>query len=214
MAAIPGTSALDSPASLCILAAVSPKIEEKWRHWGDFSRIRGSSYFPGRAESSRWTSGERRSSQRASGCAARNQVDFSRPARTEPLSAAAMANARRAAGDLREADEIFGYARMIAERERVTDSGALAELDDLEASLRKDQRRFDRAEFLLLRALVRELAEQMVPIFAAQDVHREALAALRLFVEAARADAAQLDLVADLRRYLRDAQADREHRFR
>jgi hypothetical protein len=63
-------------------------------------------------------------------------------------------------------------------------------------------------------AKVRELAEQMVPIFAAQDVHREALAALRLFVEAARADAAHLDLVADLRNYLRNAQADREHRFR
>jgi len=281
------------------------------------------------------------------------------------LSAAAMANARRAAGELREADELFAYARMIAERERVTDSGTLAELEDLEASLRKDQRRFDRAVTLLLRALVlyklaglpnrlakatvklasvhfyegkseeaigtlrralrsisvertphlylcarhnlcrylaaaeefeeaqaifhedeglfrrhgqpldrlrrrwvqgqiaaglghgrqaeralhevqadflergmgllaasvamdlaelhlragrtakvRELAEQMVPIFAAQDVHREALAALRLFVEAARAETAQLDLVADLRRYLRDAQADREHRFR
>ncbi|HXU32137.1 MAG TPA: hypothetical protein VN851_16325 [Thermoanaerobaculia bacterium] len=63
-------------------------------------------------------------------------------------------------------------------------------------------------------AKVRELAEQMVPIFAAQDVHREALAALRLFVEAARTDAVHLDLVADLRNYLRDAQADREHRFR
>ncbi len=281
------------------------------------------------------------------------------------LAAAAMANARRAAGELREADEVFAFARMIAERERVTDPGALAELDDLEASLRKDQRQFDRAEILLTRAQVlyrlaglshrvakatvmladvffyggkldeaiatsrtalraisadaasplylcarhnlcrnltaagefeealaifredeglfrrhgqsldrlrrrwvlgqiaaglgrtrqaerafhevqtaflergmgllaasiamdlaelhlragrtakvRELAEQMVPIFAAQDVHREALAALRLFVEAARADAAHLDLVADLRRYLRDAQADREHRFR
>lgn len=281
------------------------------------------------------------------------------------LSAAAMANARRAAGELREADEIFGYVRTIAGRSPVTDPGSLAELDDLEASLRKDQRRFDRAETLLLRALVlyklaglpareakakvllasvhfyagktqeaigtlrgalraisaekaphlylcarhnlawyftaaedyeealaiyradaprfrrhgepldklrrrwleariaaghgynrkaerafhevqaeflergmgllaasvamdlaelylragrtakvRELAEQMVPIFASQDVHREALAALSLFVEAARADAAQLDLVADLRNYLRDAQADREYRFR
>ncbi len=70
------------------------------------------------------------------------------------LSAAAMANARRAAGDLREADEIFGYVRMIAGRSPVTDSGTLAELDDLEASLRKDQRRFDRAENLLSRAQV------------------------------------------------------------
>src|SRR5262245_13198885 len=70
------------------------------------------------------------------------------------LAAAAMANARRASGELREADEHFDYARMIAERERVTDPGTLAELDDLEASLRKDQRRFDRAELLLSRALV------------------------------------------------------------
>lgn len=214
-----------------------------------------------------------------------------------------MANARRAAGELREADEIFAYARMIAERERVTDPGSLAELDDLRAIsaektpdlylcarhnlswylaaadefeealavYRADAPRFrrhgeplnrlrrrwlqariavglgrhrqaerafhevqatflergmgfyaalvamDLAELYLhagRTAKVRELAEQMVPIFAAQDVHREALAALRLFVEAARVDAAHLDLVADLRRYLRDAQADREHRFR
>jgi len=281
------------------------------------------------------------------------------------LSAAAMANARRASGELREADERFTYAWMIAEREQVTDPGVLAELYDLEASLRKDQRRFDRAELLLSRAQalydlaglpnrvakatvmladvffysgkideaivtsrtalrsisaeatlnlylcarhnlcrylaaaeefeeaqaifredtglfrshgqpldqlrrrwvrgqiaaglghsrqaerafhevqadflergmgllaasvamdlaelylragrtskVRELAEQMVPIFTAQDVHREALAALKLFVEAARTDAAQLNLVTDLRRYLRDAQTDSEHRFR
>lgn len=287
------------------------------------------------------------------------------PFELSALSAAAMANARRAAGELREADEHFAYARMIAERERVTDPAALAELDDLEASLRKDQRRFDRAELLLSRAQVlyrlaghsnrmakatvkladvffysgklreaiassrtalraishgatphlylcarhnlawylaasedfeealaiyradaghfrrhgapldqlrrrwlrariaaglghsrqaerafhevqadflergmgfyaalvsmdlaelhlragrtakvRELAEQMVPIFAAQDVHREALAALHLFVEAARADAVHLNLVADLRNYLRNAQTDREHRFR
>jgi tetratricopeptide (TPR) repeat protein len=38
------------------------------------------------------------------------------------------------------------------------------------------------------RAEVRRLAEEMVPLFQAQDVHREALAALRLFQEAARQD--------------------------
>ena len=38
------------------------------------------------------------------------------------------------------------------------------------------------------RAEVRRLAEEILPLFKAQDVHREALAALTLFQEAARQD--------------------------
>ncbi|MEP7012981.1 MAG: hypothetical protein ABJC13_21885 [Acidobacteriota bacterium] len=69
------------------------------------------------------------------------------------LAAAAMGNACRAQGDLRTADRHFEYVRFLLHSQDVTDLAVLAEVDDLEGSLRKDQRRFDQAEDLLGRAL-------------------------------------------------------------
>lgn len=281
------------------------------------------------------------------------------------LAAAAMGNACRAKGDLRTADRHFEYVRFLLHSQDVTDLAVLAEVDDLEGSLRKDQRRFDQAEDLLGRALalyrlagkeerlgkvmliladvyyyrgdpvgaisivnsalrqiepthevhdylcarhnltlyltscgrhdeaselldedaelfarqghpvdqirrrwvegmvsaglgrpeiaeeaflaaresfleqrmgfgaamvsmdlaalylregraaeVRGLAEEMIPIFQAQDIHREALAALVMFQEAARREAVTLTFVERLAAYLRDAEVDRDLKFR
>lgn len=52
-------------------------------------------------------------------------------------------------------------------------------------------------------AEVKRLAEEMVPIFMAQDVHREATAALLLFQEAARLEAVSATMLAELVSYLR-----------
>ncbi len=69
------------------------------------------------------------------------------------LAAAAMGNACRAKCDLRKADSHFEYVRFLLHSQDVTDLAVLAEVDDLEGSLRKDQRRFDHAEELLGRAI-------------------------------------------------------------
>jgi tetratricopeptide (TPR) repeat protein len=60
---------------------------------------------------------------------------------------------------------------------------------------------------------VKRLAEEMLPIFQAQDVHREALAALMLFQEAARREELTLQQVGELVRYLKDARNDPSLRF-
>ncbi len=52
-------------------------------------------------------------------------------------------------------------------------------------------------------AEVKRLAEEMVPIFMAQDVHREATAALLLFQEAARREAVSAAMLTELLAYLR-----------
>jgi hypothetical protein len=68
------------------------------------------------------------------------------------LASASMANACRAGGNLREADELFRYVRYVVTHHGVTDPWALAQIDHLEGSLRKDQRRFAQSEALLKRA--------------------------------------------------------------
>jgi tetratricopeptide (TPR) repeat protein len=60
---------------------------------------------------------------------------------------------------------------------------------------------------------VKRLAEEMLPIFQAQDVHREALAALMLFQEAARREELTVQQLRDLVRYLEDARKDPSLRF-
>lgn len=60
---------------------------------------------------------------------------------------------------------------------------------------------------------IKELGEAMVAIFVAEDVHREAVAALILFQEAARAEAVTSHLLRDLRAYFRTARHDPEYRF-
>jgi tetratricopeptide (TPR) repeat protein len=62
-------------------------------------------------------------------------------------------------------------------------------------------------------AEVKTIARQMAPIFQSQGVHREALAALKLFQEAAAREALTLDLARRLVRYLQRAQYNPELRF-
>jgi hypothetical protein len=57
-------------------------------------------------------------------------------------------------------------------------------------------------------AEVRKVAEEMLAIFKAQEVHREALAALRVFCEAAKREVATVELVRQVERFLRRAQLD------
>jgi tetratricopeptide (TPR) repeat protein len=61
---------------------------------------------------------------------------------------------------------------------------------------------------------VKALAEEMLPIFQAQDVHREALAALLLFQDAARRDELTVAVVNDLAAYLKAARTDPTLRYR
>lgn len=60
---------------------------------------------------------------------------------------------------------------------------------------------------------VKALARQMAPIFKAQGVHREALAALRLFREAAEREAVTVEMARDLVSYLDQARHDPTLRF-
>jgi tetratricopeptide (TPR) repeat protein len=62
-------------------------------------------------------------------------------------------------------------------------------------------------------AEVRALAEEMLPIFRSRDVHREALAALLVFQQAARAEAVTVALVERIASYLRHARHDPGYRF-
>ncbi len=61
--------------------------------------------------------------------------------------------------------------------------------------------------------VVRQLTEEMLPIFASQDIHREALAALRLFQEAIQQESLTEALVRDLRDYLLEARCQPDMRF-
>jgi tetratricopeptide (TPR) repeat protein len=72
-----------------------------------------------------------------------------------------IANAQRVRGDLRSADESLHTVRSLVRVSGVTDSLVLAELDSLEGSLRRDQRKFRLSETLLQRAaLLYSLCEE------------------------------------------------------
>jgi tetratricopeptide (TPR) repeat protein len=60
---------------------------------------------------------------------------------------------------------------------------------------------------------VQRVAEEMLPIFQAQDVHREALAALRLFQEAARRQELTVEKALEVAAYLREARGEPGRRF-
>jgi transcriptional regulator with XRE-family HTH domain len=62
-------------------------------------------------------------------------------------------------------------------------------------------------------AEVKVLARHLVPVFAAQDVHREALAALTLFRQAAEKEAVTVRMASRLLDYLRRAQHEPDLRF-
>jgi tetratricopeptide (TPR) repeat protein len=61
---------------------------------------------------------------------------------------------------------------------------------------------------------VRELASEMIPIFQAQEIHREALAALAVFQAAAALDSATVKLAREVADFLVRARQDPELRFR
>lgn len=61
---------------------------------------------------------------------------------------------------------------------------------------------------------VRELAREMIPIFQAQEIHREALAALAVFQAAAALDQATVELARDVVAFLVRARYDPGLRFR
>ncbi len=60
---------------------------------------------------------------------------------------------------------------------------------------------------------VRALAEEMLTIFRSQQVEREPLAALQFFCEAAKREAASVELARRVVKYLNRAQYDPELRF-
>jgi len=62
-------------------------------------------------------------------------------------------------------------------------------------------------------AEVKRIAEEMFPIFQAADVHREALAALMYFREAATHEGLTLAILRKLALFLRDARPDHSLRF-
>jgi hypothetical protein len=61
---------------------------------------------------------------------------------------------------------------------------------------------------------LKELAEQMQLIFAAEDIHREAAAALVLFQEAARREALSIGTLEKIAAYLKAARLDPSLRYR
>jgi hypothetical protein len=62
-------------------------------------------------------------------------------------------------------------------------------------------------------AEVRTVAQEMLSIFQAQRIEREALAALRVFCDAAELETATVELVRRVERFLRRSQLDPELRF-
>ncbi len=59
-------------------------------------------------------------------------------------------------------------------------------------------------------AEVKRVAEELVGVFMAEDIHREALAAVRLFQEAARQDAVTASMLGELMLYLKRVRGARE----
>lgn len=62
-------------------------------------------------------------------------------------------------------------------------------------------------------AELKQVADEVVPIFESQDVHREAAAALMLFRDAVRAEQVTLGYVLELNRYLQRARLDPKLQF-
>ncbi len=79
------------------------------------------------------------------------------------LAVACMANASRVSGKPQLAEEHFGHVRYLVTEYGITEPAILARIDDLEGSLRKDQRRLVQAEELFTRAvMLYQLAESRV----------------------------------------------------
>jgi len=106
-------------------------------------------------------------------------------------------------GEAQAAEHAFLTARDGFIREGNGYDAAMVSIEDLALFYLREGRTAD----------VKRLAEEIVPIFAAQDVHREAVAALVLFQEAARQETLTVKAVRELVRYLREAQTDPALRF-
>lgn len=76
------------------------------------------------------------------------------------LALAHQGNAHRVLDDLPRAHKAFGLARLVLDKAAVTDPAVLAEIDGLEGSLRRAQRRFGEAERLLQRAVALAVAAE------------------------------------------------------
>lgn len=90
-----------------------------------------------------------------------------------------MANALKAQGRLQEADAHFRHARFVLRFEKDGDPLLSAELDELEGSLRRHQRRLDEARHLLRQAveayrMQRQHVEAARALLSLGMVHREA----------------------------------------
>ena len=109
---------------------------------------------------------------------------------------------RSALGEFLEAAEALARVRQEFVSRGIGFDAALATLD-LAFILLKEERT----------AEVAKLAREMLPIFEAQDVHREALAALAVFQRAALHETATAELVERLARYLMRARKDPGLRF-
>jgi tetratricopeptide (TPR) repeat protein len=106
-------------------------------------------------------------------------------------------------GETQAAEHAFLTARDGFLREGNGYDAAMVSIEDLALFYLRQGRTAD----------VRRLAEEIVPIFAAQDVHREAVAALMLFQEAARQETLTVKGVREYVRYLREARTDPALRF-
>ncbi len=105
----------------------------------------------------------------------------------------------RGLNKLDEAEKVFGRMRDEFVERGIAYDAALASLD-LAAVYAQQGRTGE----------MKELAEEMLPIFRSRDVHREATAALLVFQRAAKAESVTLQLLTDISRYLREARGNPE----
>jgi tetratricopeptide (TPR) repeat protein len=106
-------------------------------------------------------------------------------------------------GEVEAAERAFITARDGFLREGNGYDAAMVSLEDLALLYLREGRKAD----------VKRLAEEIYPIFEAQDVHREAVAALMLFQEAARQETLTVKVVREYVKYLREARSDPSLRF-
>ena len=106
-------------------------------------------------------------------------------------------------GETEAAERAFVTARDGFLREGNGYDAAMVSIEDLALLYLREGRTAD----------VKRLAEEIYPIFKAQDVHREAVAALMLFQEAARQEKLTVKLVREYAKYLREARTDPSLRF-
>lgn len=112
------------------------------------------------------------------------------------------ADVAAAGGDFARAEQAYLEARNGCIRQGIGYDAAMVSLD-LAILYLKEGRMAD----------VQRVAEEMLPIFQAQDVHREALAALRLFQEAVRRQELTMERALEVAAYLREARGEPGLRF-